>query len=81
MKRKIFRRKLNNFILKTLAYIAGLNLMLFALLVENLTLDGWILAIVVNGIGGVYLWLLAYANGCITGTEPWYEREVNEEWQ
>lgn len=81
MKRKIFRRKLKNFILKTLAYIAGLNLMLFALLVENLTLDGWILAIVVNGIGGVYLWLLAYANGYITGTEPWYEREVNEEWQ
>lgn len=81
MKRKRFRRKLKNFILKSLACIAVINFILFALLIDYLTFDGWILALVVNGIGGVYLWLLAYANGCITGTEHWYEREVNEEWQ
>ena len=61
MKRRT-KRKIKNFILKTLAYIAGVNLILFALLIENLTRDGWILALIVNGIGVLYLYLLAYAN-------------------
>ena len=77
MKRRT-KRKIKNFILKTLAYIAGLNLILFALLADNLTRDGWILALIVNGIGALYLYLLAYANGWIYDTDPYYEREEKE---
>ena len=77
MKRRT-KRKIKNFILKTLAYIAGLNLILFALLADNLTRDGWILALIVNGIGALYLYLLAYANGWIYDTYPYYEREEKE---
>ena len=77
MKRRT-KRKIKNFILKTLAYIAGLNLILFALLADNLTRDGWILALIVNGIGVMYLWLLLYADGWIYDTDPYYEREEKE---
>ena len=77
MKRRT-KRKIKNFILKTLAYIAGVNIILFALLIENLTRDGWILALIVNGIGALYLYLLAYANGWIYDTDPYYEREEKE---
>lgn len=77
MKRRT-KIKIKNFILKTLAYIAGVNLILFALLIENLTRDGWILALIVNGIGALYLHLLAYANGWIYDTDPYYEREEKE---
>ena len=77
MKRRT-KRKIKNFILKTLAYIAGLNLILFALLIDYLTRDGWILASIVNGIGALYLYLLAYANGWIYDTDPYYEREEKE---
>lgn len=77
MKRRT-KRKIKNFILKTLAYIAGVNLILFALLIENLTRAGWILALIVNGIGVIYLWLLLYANGWIYDTDPYYEREEME---
>ena len=54
MKRRT-KRKIKNFILKTLAYIAGVNLILFVLSVDYLTRDGWILALIVNGIGVIYL--------------------------
>lgn len=77
MKRRT-KIKIKNFILKTLAYIAGVNLILFALLVNYLTRDGWILALIVNGIGVMYLWLLLYANGWIYDTDPYYEREEKE---
>ena len=77
MKRQT-KRKIKNFILKTLAYIAGLNLILFALLIDYLTRDGWILASIVNGIGALYLYLLAYANGWVYDTDPYYEREEKE---
>ena len=77
MKRRT-KRKIKNFILKTLAYIAGVNLILFALLIGNLTRDGWILALIVNGIGVIYLWLLLYANGWIYDIDPYYEREEME---
>ena len=77
MKRRT-KRKIKNFILKTLAYIAGVNLILFALSVDYLTRDGWILALIVNGIGVIYLWLLLYADGWIYDTDPYYEREEME---
>ena len=76
--KRITKRKIKNFILKTLASIAGLNLILFALLMDSLTRDGWILALIVNGIGVIYLWLLLYANGWIYDTDPYYEREEKE---
>lgn len=78
MKRRT-KRKIKNFTLKTLAYIAGVNLILFALLIDSLTRDGWILALIVNGIGALYLWSLAYANGWIYDTDPYYEREEKED--
>ena len=77
MKRRT-KRKIKNFILKTLAYIAGVNLILFVLSVDYLTRDGWILALIVNGIGVIYLWLLLYADGWIYDTDPYYEREEME---
>ena len=77
MKRRT-KRKIKNFILKTLAYIVGVNLILFVLSVDYLTRDGWILALIVNGIGALYLYLLAYANGWIYDTDPYYEREKRE---
>ena len=77
MKRRT-KRKIKNFILKTLAYIAGVNLILFALSVDYLTRDGWILALIVNGIGVLYLWMLLYADGWIYDTDPYYEREEME---
>lgn len=77
MKRRT-KRKIKNFILKTLAYIAGVNLILFALSVDYLTRDGWILALIVNGIGVLYLWILLYADGWIYDTDPYYEREEKE---
>ena len=77
MKRRT-KIKIKNFILKTLAYIAGVNLILFALSVDYLTRDGWILALIVNGIGVIYLWLLLYADGWIYDTDPYYEREEKE---
>ena len=77
MKRRT-KRKIKNFILKTLAYIAGVNLILFVLSVDYLTRDGWILALIVNGIGVMYLWLLLYADGWIYDTDPYYEREEKE---
>ena len=76
--KRITKRKIKNFILKTLAYIAVFNLILFALLVDYLTRDGWILALIVNGIGVIYLWLLLYANGWIYDKDPYYEREEME---
>ena len=77
MKRRT-KIKIKNFILKTLGYIAGVNLILFALSVDYLTRDGWILALIVNGIGVIYLWLLLYADGWIYDTDPYYEREEKE---
>lgn len=77
MKRRT-KRKIKNFILKTLAYIAGVNLILFALSVDYLTRDGWILALIVNGIGVLYLRILLYADGWIYDTDPYYEREEKE---
>lgn len=77
MKRRT-KRKIKNFILKTLASIAVFNFILFALLVDYLTRDGWILALIVNGIGVIYLWLLLYANGWIYDTDSYYEREEME---
>lgn len=72
--RKRTKRKIKNFVLKTLANIAMVDLILFALLVDNLTRAGWILALIVNGIGSIYLCLFAYANGWVYDTDPYYER-------
>lgn len=73
MKRRL-KRKIKNVILKTLACVAVINLMLFALFFEALTRDGWILALIVNGISFLYLSLLAYANGWIYNTDPYYQK-------
>ena len=77
MKRRT-KIKIKNFILKILASIAVFNFILFALSVDYLTRDGWILALIVNGIGVIYLWLLLYADGWIYDTDPYYEREEKE---
>lgn len=60
--RRSRKRKIKNFILKTLVYIACINIILFALLIDCLTLDGWLLALIVNGIGVLYLSLFSYVN-------------------
>lgn len=54
--------KIKNFILKALAFIAILNLTLFAILFTNLTTDGLILAAIIDIPSAVYLILLSWAN-------------------
>lgn len=67
--------KIKNFIRRTLATISAINLLLLAVLCEALTLDGWLLALVVDGLSLLYLIPYLYVNGHFTDTEPWYEQE------
>lgn len=76
--KKRTKRKIKNFILEALVCIAGDNITLFVMLIDVLTRDGWILALIVNGIGTLYLCLFAYANGWIYNTDPYYERVKKE---
>lgn len=68
------KRKIKNLILKGLAYIAGFNLLVFVFLIDILTRDGLVLGLIINGIGTVYLFILLYANGWITDTDPYYKK-------
>lgn len=68
------KRKIKNLILKGLACIAGFNLIVFISLVDSLTQDGLVLGLIVNGIGTLYLFILLYANGWITGTDSYYKK-------
>lgn len=68
------KRKIKNLILKGLAYIFGFNLIVFISSIDNLTRDGLVQGLIVNGIGTVYLFILFYANGWITGTNPYKRR-------
>ena len=68
------KRKIKNLILKGLAYSAGFNLIVFASSIDSLTRDGLVLWLIVNGIGTLYLLILLYANGLITGTNPYHKK-------
>ena len=68
------KRKIKNLILKGLAYISGFNLIVFVSLIDSLTQDGLVLGLIVNGIGTVYLFILLYANGWITDTNPYHKK-------
>lgn len=68
------KRKIKNSILKGLAYISGFNLLVFVSSIDSLTQDGLVLGLITNGIGTVYLFILLYANGWITGTDPYYKK-------
>lgn len=68
------KRKIKNLILKGLAYISGFNLIVFVSSIDSLTRDGLVQGLIVNGIGSVYLFILLYANGWITGTDPYYKK-------
>lgn len=68
------KRKIKNLILKGLACISGFNLLVFVSSIDSLTRDGLVLGLIVNGIGTVYLFILLYANGWITGTDPYYKK-------
>lgn len=68
------KRKIKNLILKGLACIAGFNLIVFVSSIDSLTRDGLVLGLIVNGIGTVYIFILLYANGWITGTDPYYKK-------
>ena len=61
------KRKIKNLILNGLACIAGFNLIVFVSSIDSLTRDGLILGLIVNGI-------LLYANGWITGTNPYHKK-------
>ena len=67
-------RKIKNLILKGLAYISGFNLIVFVSLIDSLTQDGLVLGLIINGIGTLYLLILLYANGWITGTNPYHKK-------
>ena len=68
------KRKIKNLILKGLAYSAGFNLIVFVSLIDSLTRDGLVQGLIVNGIGTVYLFILLYANGWLTGTNPYHKK-------
>ena len=68
------KRKIKNLILKELAYISGFNLIVFVSLIDSLTRDGLVLGLIINGIGTLYLLILLYANGWITGTDSYYKK-------
>ena len=68
------KRKIKNLILNGLAYIAGFNLIVFVSSIDSLTRDGLVQGLIINGIGTAYLLILFYANGWITGTNPYYKK-------
>ena len=68
------KRKIKNLILKGLAYIAGFNLIVFVSSIDSLTRYGLVQGLIVNGIGTVYLFILLYANGWLTGTNPYHKK-------
>ena len=68
------KRKIKNLILKGLACIAGFNLIVFVSSIDSLTRYGLVQGLIVNGIGTVYLFILLYANGWLTGTNPYHKK-------
>ena len=55
--------KIHNGILKILAILSCISITTFGLLIDYLTLDGFILALMINIPAGLYLAILGYANG------------------
>lgn len=67
--------KIRIFIVKTLTAIMGFIFMLCLCVDDPVNLLPWFLMVMISG---GWLFLVAYVNGYITDTEPWYEREERE---
>lgn len=72
---KIVRRKLKNFIIKALVAINLFSLIFWMCLVGSI-ISWQPVAIMIVNIS--FLWLVAYANGYIYDTEPYYEQLKKE---
>lgn len=67
--------KIRIFIVKTITLIMGIIFMLCLCAADSSNLA---LVFALMLISGSWLTMVAYANGWMTGTDPWYEREERE---
>lgn len=72
---RVARRKLKNFIIKTLVIINLFSLIFWMCLVDSII--SW-QPFVIMLVNSSFLWLVAYANGYIYDTERYYERLEKE---
>ena len=72
---RVARRKLKNFIIKTLVIINLFSLIFWMCLVDSIISWQPFVIMIVNIL---FLWLVAYANGYIYDTERYYERVEKE---
>ncbi len=72
---RVARRKLKNFIIKTLVIINLFSLIFWMCLVDSIISWQPFVIMIVNIL---FLWLVAYANGYIYDTEHYYERLEKE---
>lgn len=72
---RVARRKLKNFIIKTLVIINLFSLIFWMCLVDSIISWQPFVIMIVNIL---FLWLVAYANGYIYDTERYYERLEKE---
>lgn len=72
---RIARRKLKNFIIKTLVIINLFSLIFWACLIDSIISWQPFVIMIVNIL---FLWLAAYANGYIYNTKRYYERLEKE---
>lgn len=69
------RRHAKNFIIKGLCVINGFSLIFWACLLDSII--SW-QPYVIMLVNVLFLWLMAYANGWVCDTEPYYERLQKE---
>ena len=67
--------KIRIFIVKTITVIMGI---IFVCCLGADPDSNLLVLFTVMGISGGWLFLVAYANGCIMDTESWYERQERE---
>lgn len=72
---RVARRKLKNFIIKTLVIINLFSLIFWMCLVDSIISWQPFVIMIVNIL---FLWLVAYVNGYIYDTERYYERLEKE---
>ncbi len=57
------KTRIHNGILKTLTILSCISITTFGLLIDSLTTEGFVLALIINIPAGLYLAILGYANG------------------
>lgn len=76
LKNRRVRRKIHNLILKVLVYINGISLVFWICLIDSII--SW-QPYVIMAVNIAFLAMVAYANGWMYDTEPYYERMERED--